>query len=38
MSTAYVNSDKHGFIEDKMYELGFDPEALVDKVMKMDPE
>ena len=38
ISTAFVNSDKHGYIEDKMYELGFDPEALVNKVLEMDKE
>lgn len=36
ISTSYVNSDKRGYIEDKMYELGFDPEDLVQKVMAMD--
>lgn len=38
ISTSYVNSDKRGYIEDKMYELGFDPEALVGKIMEMDKE
>lgn len=38
ISTAYVNSDKRGFIEDKMYELDFDPEQMAERLLNTDKE
>jgi len=37
VSTCYVNSNQpsNSWIDEKVYPLGFDPEALIEKVMKM---
>ncbi len=35
VSTAYVNADKRGFIEERVYETSFDAEKLVSDIYKM---
>lgn len=35
VSTAYVNSDKRGVIEEKMYEINGDPEKIIEDIYKM---
>ena len=37
MSTCYVNSNTSGFKEEKLYDLGFDPEQVLTNVQKMSP-
>jgi len=32
ISTAYVNSNRQGFVKEELYPLGLDPEQLIDKV------
>ena len=38
VSTAYVNSDKLGLIEEKVYDIGIDPEEYIESLMKMSKE
>ena len=38
VSTAYVNSDRPGLVEEKIYELEEDPEEIIANIMKMDPQ
>lgn len=40
MSTAYVNCNRQGFIEEKIYDLenDEDPEALIEAISKMNPQ
>lgn len=40
MSTAYVNSNRSGRIEEKVYDLegGKDPEKLLEEIMKLNPQ
>ena len=40
MSTAYVNSNRPQFIEEKIYDLpsNQDVEQIIDKLMQLDPE
>ena len=35
VSTAYVNSNRRGYIEEKLYPLGYDPEEMLAKVREM---
>lgn len=37
VSTAYVNSDRQGFIAEELPPLTFDPEEMVQMVLSMDP-
>jgi hypothetical protein len=39
VSTAYTNSNRTGFIEEKIYDLegGKDPEKLVEEILKLNP-
>jgi len=39
VSTAYVNSNRKGFIEEKIYDLekGEDPEDVVKEILRMNP-
>ena len=40
VSTAYVNSNRVGQVEEKVYDLegGKDPEALVAEIIKLNPQ
>ena len=40
VSTAYVNCNRQGFIEEKIYDLenDEDPEALIESISKMNPQ
>jgi thioester reductase-like protein len=40
VSTAYVNSNREGVIEEKVYDLenGKDPEKLVEEILKLNPQ
>lgn len=40
VSTAYVNCNRKGFIEEKIYELpgGEDPEEVIEKLSRMNPQ
>ena len=38
VSTAYVNSDRPGLVEEKIYDLEEDPEEIIAKILKMDPQ
>ena len=40
VSTAYTNSNRTGFIEEKIYDLegGKDPEKLVEEILKLNPQ
>eukprot|EP00825_Cyclidium_porcatum_P051600 TRINITY_DN9551_c0_g1_i2.p1 TRINITY_DN9551_c0_g1~~TRINITY_DN9551_c0_g1_i2.p1 ORF type:complete len:280 (-),score=44.03 TRINITY_DN9551_c0_g1_i2:217-1056(-) len=38
ISTCYVNSDKSGYIQEKIYDYDDDPEATIQKIMKMSPD
>jgi len=40
VSTAYVNSNRSGRIEEKIYDLegGKDPEKLVEEILKLNPQ
>ena len=38
MSTCYVNADKRGFIEEKIYELDFDVEQHINYLKSLSPE
>ncbi|KAL6070816.1 Dihydroxyacetone phosphate acyltransferase [Balamuthia mandrillaris] len=38
VSTAYVNSDRSGFIEEKIYPLPFDPEQMVENILSLSPQ
>lgn len=38
VSTAYVNCEKRGFIKEQIYELDYDSEELMNRLMKMTPE
>eukprot|EP00742_Colponemidia_sp_Colp-10_P010413 GILJ01011431.1.p1 GENE.GILJ01011431.1~~GILJ01011431.1.p1 ORF type:complete len:1177 (+),score=214.25 GILJ01011431.1:40-3570(+) len=38
VSTAYVNANKRGWVEEKIYPCQFDPEALIQDVLKMSPK
>ena len=35
VSTAYVNSDKRGVIEERMYDINGDPEKIINDIYKM---
>jgi fatty acyl-CoA reductase len=39
VSTAYVNSNRKGFIEEKIYDLekGEDPEDVIKEILRMNP-
>ena len=39
VSTAYVNSNREGYIEEKIYDLpgGEDPESVIASILKMNP-
>jgi hypothetical protein len=39
VSTAYVNSNRSGRIEEKIYDLegGKDPEKLIEEILKLNP-
>lgn len=36
VSTCYVNSNRTGWVDEKLYPLGFDPEAMVKKIRGMN--
>lgn len=38
VSTAYVNCNRQGYIEEEIYDEGLDAEALVKKLMAMNPQ
>lgn len=38
VSTAYVNADKLGFIEEKVYDLSIDPEKMINEQYNLSPE
>lgn len=40
VSTAYVNSNREGVIEEKVYDLpnGKDPEKFVEEILKLNPQ
>lgn len=38
MSTCYVNCDKEGYIEEKVYDIKEDSEQLINGLLKMTPE
>lgn len=38
VSTAYVNCEKKGFIEEKIYDIDRDSEDVINTIMKMTPE
>ena len=38
VSTAYVNSDKQGLIEEKIYTLNRDPEEIIREILQMNPQ
>jgi thioester reductase-like protein len=40
VSTAYVNSDKPGFLEEKIYDCpgGEDPEKVIEDILQMNPQ
>lgn len=38
VSTAYVNCEKQGFIEEKIYDIEEDSEEVINAIMKMTPE
>lgn len=38
VSTCYVNSDKKGVIQEKIYEMSGDPEELIANLMKRNPD
>lgn len=38
MSTCYVNCEKLGFIEEKIYDLTEDSEDIVARIMRMSPD
>ena len=35
VSTAYVNTDKFGYIDEKIYEYADDPEIIVKNILKL---
>ena len=35
VSTAYVNSDKTGFIEERIYDVQYDPHELLSQISKI---
>lgn len=35
VSTCYTNSNRQGWIDEKLYPLGFDPEAMIEKIQKL---
>ena len=37
VSTAYVNCDKRGVIDEKIYDIDIDPEQFIDSIVKMTP-
>lgn len=38
VSTCYVNCDKKGYIQEKIYEDGRDSEEMVTQILAMSPE
>jgi hypothetical protein len=38
VSTAYTNSNRRGFIEEKIYNLDRDPEEIINEVLQMNPQ
>jgi len=40
VSTAYVNSNRNGYIDEKVYDLenGKDPELLIEEILKLNPQ
>ena len=36
VSTAYVNCNRKGFIEEKIYPLDFDPEEMIQRLLSID--
>ncbi len=38
VSTSYVNCDKRGVIEEKIYDIDIDSEEFIDKIVKMTPK
>jgi hypothetical protein len=37
VSTAYVNCDKRGVIDEKIYDIDIDPESFIDSIVQMTP-
>lgn len=37
VSTSYVNCDKRGVIEEKIYDIDIDPEEFIANIVKMTP-
>jgi fatty acyl-CoA reductase len=37
VSTCYVNCDKKGFIQEKIYDIEEDSEQVIDRIIKLSP-